>query len=280
MTVRAVGGARCHARAAFTLIELLVVVAIIALLISILLPSLQQAREQAKQTVCLSNMRSIGLAFSMYAERFDGVWPAAVDSMGEQNRWPIPFFRGGIITQGVNEYDDAGNQTVDGGDSIFICPTEEAQRTIENWRLPNHSVDRVEIGGSYAYSGEIHRNGELVELGTRNTPPFLNRVDNCRQQAEVFALFDNFKPIEAVTDFGWRFYRDNFFFGYRTMSGAAVPPSDAADRFKIMGNRHSGRTNALAYDTRDETVRPERVEYRQVSWTFWDHYPALPPGGQ
>lgn len=50
----------------FTLIELLVVVAIIALLVSILLPSLQRAREQAKMTLCLSNLKSLGTAASAY----------------------------------------------------------------------------------------------------------------------------------------------------------------------------------------------------------------------
>ena len=59
-----------HKRA-FTLIELLVVVAIIALLISILLPSLQQAREQGKKAVCLSNIRSLGQASHAYAAEDD-----------------------------------------------------------------------------------------------------------------------------------------------------------------------------------------------------------------
>jgi prepilin-type N-terminal cleavage/methylation domain-containing protein len=57
-----------RAKSAFTLIELLVVIAIIALLISILVPSLKQARELAKESVCLANMRAIGQALAMYSE--------------------------------------------------------------------------------------------------------------------------------------------------------------------------------------------------------------------
>ena len=53
-------------RAAFTLIELLVVIAIIAILAAILFPVFALAKEAAKQTVCLSNARQIGLAISMY----------------------------------------------------------------------------------------------------------------------------------------------------------------------------------------------------------------------
>jgi prepilin-type processing-associated H-X9-DG protein len=54
-------------RVAFTLVELLVVVGIIAVLVALLLPALNKAREAAKTTACLSNMKQCYLEFRMYA---------------------------------------------------------------------------------------------------------------------------------------------------------------------------------------------------------------------
>jgi prepilin-type processing-associated H-X9-DG protein len=57
------------------LIELLVVIAIIALLVTILMPSLSRARELARDVICLSNLRSLGLSVGIYASEFDGRAP-------------------------------------------------------------------------------------------------------------------------------------------------------------------------------------------------------------
>lgn len=59
----------------FTLIELLVVIAIIAILAAILFPVFAKAREKARQTVCLSNMKQIGLGLMMYTEDYDETYP-------------------------------------------------------------------------------------------------------------------------------------------------------------------------------------------------------------
>jgi prepilin-type N-terminal cleavage/methylation domain-containing protein/prepilin-type processing-associated H-X9-DG protein len=61
-------------RQAFTLIELLVVIAIIAILAAILFPVFAQAREKARQTACLSNMKQMGLAATMYRNDYDGMY--------------------------------------------------------------------------------------------------------------------------------------------------------------------------------------------------------------
>ena len=56
----------------FTIIELLVVVSIIALLIAILLPAVSRARDQAKQTLSLTNLRDLGVAHGSYEAEWAG----------------------------------------------------------------------------------------------------------------------------------------------------------------------------------------------------------------
>ena len=72
-------GRRRSVKSAFTLVELLVVVAIIALLTAILLPVFFSVRGKARQTVCVSNLRQIGLAISLYSQDYDDYYPWAND---------------------------------------------------------------------------------------------------------------------------------------------------------------------------------------------------------
>lgn len=71
------GNVQQRDRKAFTLIELLVVIAIIAILAGILFPVFARARENARASSCLSNLKQFGLAIEQYKQDYDGMYPMA-----------------------------------------------------------------------------------------------------------------------------------------------------------------------------------------------------------
>src|SRR5882724_7377777 len=72
----------------FTLIELLVVIAIIAILAAILFPVFAQARDKARQAACLSNMKQMGMAQSMYTQDYDETFPKGFQRVPDGSDYP------------------------------------------------------------------------------------------------------------------------------------------------------------------------------------------------
>lgn len=112
----------------FTLIELLVVMAIISLLVSILLPSLTKARDLARQTVCFSNLKHIGLAVMLYVDEYDGYivppqYPSVVN--------PVWFANPAILSYLQMEGVTSAGLVAEGG--IYDCPSSEYGYYMKNY---------------------------------------------------------------------------------------------------------------------------------------------------
>ena len=79
----------------FTLIELLVVIAIIAILAAILFPVFAKARESARRTACLSNVKQLGMNWMMYVQDNDEMFPPSNTTVGAAAQWQpasaLPF---------------------------------------------------------------------------------------------------------------------------------------------------------------------------------------------
>jgi prepilin-type N-terminal cleavage/methylation domain-containing protein/prepilin-type processing-associated H-X9-DG protein len=109
---------------AFTLIELLVVIAIIAILASLLLPALSQAKEKAKRTTCLNNLRQWGMATFLFADENDDLLPMDGGSNGNSihDGWYIDLPK--MI--GIPTYRELAwrtNASIDPGRTTWLCPS-------------------------------------------------------------------------------------------------------------------------------------------------------------
>lgn len=128
-------------RSGFTLIELLVVIAIIAILAAILFPVFAQARDKARQTVCISNMKQIGTAYMMYSQDYDEIGAAMWSKNNlDANGNPIdPNYKavysntswGAYWPDLIYPYVKAGKARkapggAKGDHAVFSCPTVEA----------------------------------------------------------------------------------------------------------------------------------------------------------
>ena len=139
---------------AFTLIELLVVIAIIAILAAILFPVFAQAREKARQTSCLSNLKQMTLGYFMYAQDYDET--------------TIPLRNGGYNGDAFNWAEII--QPYVKNKKLFLCPSAFAtngQEAILSYSY-NMQLGNFDAGRSLAL---IKKPGTVVAFVESNGTP-------------------------------------------------------------------------------------------------------------
>jgi len=112
-------------RRGFTLIELLVVIAIIAILAAILFPVFARAREKARQSSCLNNLKQLGLGFEQYLNDWDGGYPFA-GAAGQPRGWVLAPQHWVIDVRKGSLYQYVRNERV------YVCPSETPRGQVTN----------------------------------------------------------------------------------------------------------------------------------------------------
>ncbi|MES2459417.1 MAG: DUF1559 domain-containing protein [Armatimonadota bacterium] len=216
-------------RSAFTLIELLVVITIIALLAAILFPVFARARDQARKTTCLSNLKQIGVAVSLYTSDHDGGYPNTDDPylwVGKRFRWPIMPY----LALGQKQGTDFTNNG--GATSILLCPSDI---------LSGDGYDAT----SYCYSAAFYHTPEQVaQIAIPHLRAALNTPGpgaQCFTQTESDVLTPSQKMMVGEYFNSHEHAAGNpiGFWGTLTTSGGAGPDRGTGARTYVFADGHA-----------------------------------------
>jgi len=156
----------------FTLIELLVVIAIIAILAAILFPVFARAREKARQTSCLNNMKELGLGMLMYSQDYDETFPG----MGNGTSTTVPVIPGSNFCQHPTSllyyfswagviYPYVKNV------QIYLCPSTTYHCYGVAYGVPAYGINATEDGMVSIFGrpkqSEIKRPAEIMMIGEK-----------------------------------------------------------------------------------------------------------------
>jgi prepilin-type N-terminal cleavage/methylation domain-containing protein/prepilin-type processing-associated H-X9-DG protein len=244
-------------RCAFTLIELLVVITIIAILAAILFPVFAQAREKARQTSCLSNMRQLGTALSMYVQDYDEAFPPSQSALLTDRRIPssdrilAPTYGASRITPYVKNGE------------VFLCPSDRATQMWvpldgTPYRYSYYLNARLALGSHPFFNSPSAGWGVFIA----NDPQATRSLSEITVPADTIAISerDGRRPDEHVN--AWR---DVVPFN------PGLPDLDPRNGRGT--TRHSGGSNHIYTDGHVKWLRPEgavaRVQGSPEGWLFY-----------
>ena len=168
----------------FTLVETLTAIAIISVLAAVTLPVGLRAREMSRRATCTSNLRQIGMAFSMYLSDWDGAFPNTDNPylwMGRHWRWCI----GPYLGETLRRDDDAPEDPLHSSrtPSFLLCPSDTLAP--EQWDAT-----------SYGYSAAFyHTPGQIAAMTTEDLWKF-NRFQ-CVTQRASYVSYPSKKVLAA-----------------------------------------------------------------------------------
>jgi len=186
----------------FTLIELLVVIAIIAILAAMLLPVLTRAREQARMSTCLANLKQIGLAVQMYLNDNNEYWFPFLSGRAS-DRWTTIngsnwFSCGFLRTLIDNGY--LKNATIIWGPPVWYSDDYVLRQSYGVVRCPCGEFEGRDIyNGAYGYLGDYSYNPNL--------PNNAKKLGKVPKPAETVLFFEhplgNVAPSLTPGDLGY-----------------------------------------------------------------------------
>jgi len=220
-------------RTGFTLIELLVVIAIIAILAAILFPVFATAREKGRQISCLSNIKQIGVALTMYIDDADGCMPWYHNSANPREPdWPdvealYPGIPIGTFWQDLLLPYTRNWQ-------VYLCPSK-------TWDRADRCYRSYGANYRYVFSNPFHVAG-------RDPVPRLEHVARFECPSDTYAV------LEA-----W---------AYQTQHDPGVPPIDnPGTYYGFPDSRHNEQNNCLFLDGHAKALPDQVIRAYSPHWT-------------